>query len=169
EVILTGQGYFEVAHQREPFIVHTRGLEVHDLGTAFNVNAYAEEGVIKTTLLEGAVKIISKETSSFLKPGQQAILINNSDKIQVVEEAEPEDAIAWKNGRFQFSNMDLQTIMRQLTRWYDVDVVYEGEVPPIRIGGFINQNVYLSTVMEFLGENGVHFKMEGRKITILSK
>jgi transmembrane sensor len=75
--------------------------------------------------------------------------------------------MAWRNGRFIFSNMDLRTIMRQLTRWYDVDVVYEGKVPDIRVGGIIHNDVYLSTVMEFLGENGVHYKIEGKKITIM--
>jgi len=170
-VEIAGEAYFEIKKNAEmPFVVRRAGSDemIQVLGTRFNVNAYNDEDAMKTTLLEGSVKVIRGRNSSILSPGQQAILGNgNDDGIRVVDDTNIDEVMAWKNGRFQFSNMDLKTIMRQLTRWYDVDVVFEGKVPDIRVGGFIHKDVNLSTVMEFLGENGVHYKIEGKKITIL--
>ena len=170
-VEIAGEAYFETKKNAEmPFVVRRAGSDevIQVLGTRFNVNAYDDEDAMKTTLLEGSVKVIRGRNSTILSPGQQAILGNrNDDGIQVVDDTNIDEVMAWKNGRFQFSNMDLKTIMRQLTRWYDVDVVFEGKVPDIRVGGFIHKDVNLSTVMEFLGENGVHYKIEGKKITIL--
>jgi transmembrane sensor len=170
-VEITGEAYFEIKKNAAmPFIVRRAGSDeiIQVLGTRFNVNAYDDEDAMKTTLLEGIVKVIRGKNSSILSPGQQAILGNrNEEDIRVVDDTNIDEVMAWKNGRFQFSNMDLKTIMRQLTRWYDVDVVFEGKVPNIRVGGFIHKDVNLSTVMEFLGENGVQYKIEGNKITIL--
>ncbi len=169
-VEIAGEAYFEIKKNAEmPFVVRRAGSNesIQVLGTRFNVNAYDDEDAMKTTLLEGSVKVIRGRNSSILSPGQQAILGNGNDGIRVVDDTNIDEVMAWKNGRFQFSNMDLKTIMRQLTRWYDVDVVFEGKVPDIRVGGFIHKDVNLSTVMEFLGENGVHYKIEGNKITIL--
>jgi ferric-dicitrate binding protein FerR (iron transport regulator) len=170
-VEIAGEAYFEIKKNAGmPFFVKRAGSDqtIQVLGTRFNVNAYDDEDAMKTTLLEGSVKVIRGRSSSVLSPGQQAILGNrNDDGIRVVDDANIDEVMAWKNGRFQFSNMDLKTIMRQLTRWYDVDVVFEGKVPDIRVGGFIHKDVNLSIVMEFLGENGVHYKIDGKKITIL--
>src|SRR5579863_5427842 len=170
-VEITGEAYFETKKNAQmPFVVRRVGSDeiIQVLGTRFNVNAYDDEDAMKTTLLEGSVKVIRGKNSSILRPGQQAILGNrNDDGIRVVDDTNIDEVMAWKNGRFQFSNMDLKTIMRQLTRWYDVDVVFEGKVPDIRVGGFIHKDVNLSIVMEFLGENGVHYKIDGKKITIL--
>ena len=170
-VEIAGEAYFEIKKNAGmPFTVRRAGSDeiIQVLGTRFNVNAYDDEDAMKTTLLEGSVKVIRGKNSSILSPGQQAILGNrNDDGIRVVDDTNIDEVMAWKNGRFQFSNMDLKTIMRQLTRWYDVDVVFEGKVPDIRVGGFIHKDVNLSTVMEFLGENGVHYKIEGKKIIIL--
>ena len=170
-VEIAGEAYFEIKKNAQmPFVVRRAGSDkiIQVLGTRFNVNAYDDEDAMKTTLLEGSVKVIRGRNSSILRPGQQAILGKGSgDGIRVVDDTNIDEVMAWKNGRFQFSNMDLKTIMRQLTRWYDVDVVFEGRVPDIRVGGFIHKDVNLSTVMEFLGENGVHYKIEGNKITIL--
>jgi len=168
-VEVSGETYFEVAPDKNrPFKINIAGKgKIEVLGTHFDVNAYDDEDAIRTTLLEGSVKVIRGRNSSLLNPGQQAILANGTDDIKVINDANIDEVMAWRNGRFIFSDMDLKSIMRQLTRWYDVDVVYEGEVPAIRIGGIIHNDVYLSTVMEFLGENGVHYKIEGKKITIM--
>jgi transmembrane sensor len=169
-VEISGEVYFEVAKNAAmPFVVKRAHSDevIQVLGTNFNVNAYDDEDNMKTTLLEGSVKVIKGRNSRLLSPGQQAIFGNGSDDLQVIDDANTDEVMAWKNGRFQFSNMDLKTIMRQLMRWYDIDVVFEGAAPDIRIGGFIHKDVYLSTVMEFLGENGVRYKMEEKKIIIL--
>lgn len=168
-VEVSGETYFEVAPDKNrPFSINIAGKgKIEVLGTHFDVNAYYDEDAIRTTLLEGKVKVIRGGNSSLLSPGQQAVLGNGTDDIKVINDANIDEVMAWRNGRFIFSDMDLKTIMRQLTRWYDVDVVYEGKVPEIRVGGIIHNDVYLSTVMEFLGENGVHYKVEGKKITII--
>jgi transmembrane sensor len=168
-VEVSGETYFEVAPDKSrPFKINIAGKgEIAVLGTHFDVNAYDDEAAIRTTLLEGSVKVVRGASSRLLSPGQQAVLDNGTDDINVINDANIEEVMAWRNGRFIFGNMDLRTIMRQLMRWYDVDVQYEGKVPEIRVGGIIHNDVYLSTVMEFLGENGVHYKIEGKKITIM--
>ncbi|HEY4334926.1 MAG TPA: FecR domain-containing protein, partial [Puia sp.] len=118
QVEITGEVYFEVAKNAAmPFVVKRAHSDevIQVLGTSFNVNAYDDEDDMKTTLLEGSVKVIRGQKSSLLKPGQQAILDNSDDKIDVIDGANTNEVMAWKNGRFQFSNMDLRTIMRQLT------------------------------------------------------
>jgi transmembrane sensor len=168
-VEVSGETYFEVAPDKSrPFKINIAGKgQIAVLGTHFDVNAYDDEAAIRTTLLEGSVKVIRGAGSRLLSPGQQAVLDNGTDDIKVINDANIEEVMAWRNGRFIFGDMDLRTIMRQLMRWYDVDVQYEGKVPEIRVGGIIHNDVYLSTVMEFLGENGVHYKIEGKKITIM--
>ena len=168
-VEVSGETYFEVAPDKNrPFRINIAGKgKIEVLGTRFDVNAYDDEDAIRTTLLEGSVKMIRGGSARLLSPGQQAVFANGADDIKVINDANIDEVMAWRNGRFIFSDMDLKSIMRQLTRWYDVDVVYEGKVPEIRVGGIIHNNVYLSTVMEFLGENGVHYKIEGKKITIM--
>jgi len=167
-VEVSGETYFEVAPDKNrPFKINIAGKgSIEVLGTRFDVNAYDDEDAIRTTLLEGRVKMIRGRNSRLLSPGQQAILGNGTEEIRVIDDANIDEVMAWRNGRFIFSDMDLKSIMRQLTRWYDVDVVYEGKIPEIRVGGIMHNDVYLSTVMEFLGENGVHYKIEGKKITI---
>ena len=168
-VEVSGETYFEVAPDKNrPFKINIAGKgNIEVLGTRFDVNAYDDEDAMRTTLLEGSVKVIRGKSSHLLSPGQQAVLGNGTDDIKIINDANIDEVMAWKNGRFIFSDMDLKSIMRQLTRWYDVDVVYEGKVPEIRVGGIIHNDVYLSTVMEFLGENGVHYKIEGATITIM--
>ncbi|HEX3934680.1 MAG TPA: FecR domain-containing protein [Puia sp.] len=168
-VEVSGETYFEVAPDKNrPFRINIAGKgKIEVLGTHLNVNAYDDEDAIRTTLLEGSIKVIRGGSSSLLSPGQQAVLFNGKEDIKVINDANIDEVMAWRKGRFIFSDMDLKTIMRQLTRWYDVDVVYEGKVPEIRVGGIIHNDVYLSTVMEFLGENGVHYQIEGKKIIIM--
>lgn len=167
-VTITGEAYFEIARDKSrPFRVTTGNLVITDIGTQFNIMAYSDERSMQATLVEGSIKVSRGQAGIVLAPGQQAVAGNESPIIKIIREANIDEVIAWKNGSFQFTNMDLRTIMRQLTRWYDVDVVFEGNTPAIRIGGFIHKNVSLSTVMEFLKGNGVRYKLEGKKITIL--
>jgi hypothetical protein len=168
-VEVSGETYFEVAPDKNrPFRINIAGKgSIEVLGTRFDVNAYDDEDAMRTTLLEGRVKVIRGTNNRLLSPGQQAILGNGTEEIKVIDDANIDEVMAWRNGRFIFSDMDLKSIMRQLARWYDVDVLYKGKIPEIRVGGIIHNDVYLSTVMEFLGENGVHYNIEGKEITIM--
>jgi ferric-dicitrate binding protein FerR (iron transport regulator) len=169
-VEVSGEVYFEVAQDPStPFVVKREGADqrVEVLGTSFNMNAYDDEDTMRTTLIEGSIKVIKGLNSIVLKPGEQAAAGKGDGNMRIIRESDIEEAIAWKNGRFQFSNMDMKTIMRELERWYDVDVEFQGDVPDIRIGGSIHKDMNLSTVLEFLKGNGVRLKFEDKKITIL--
>src|SRR6185312_10938857 len=125
-VELTGEAYFEIAKNKEkPFHVNVNGMQVEVLGTHFNVNAYGDEGAIKTSLLEGSVKIKKGNMSGLLKPGQQGVLKKNSNDLEI-KSADMDEVIAWKNGLFQFDGADIKTIMREIGRWYDVEIEYKG-------------------------------------------
>lgn len=163
-VELTGEGYFEVAQNAAmPFQVKTRGMEVNVLGTHFNIMAYEEEAAIKTTLLEGSVRL----GSVVLRPGQQAQL-NSGGPIRVIKDADTEEAIAWKNGLFQFEQTDIRTIMRQIARWYDIDVVYEKNID-LHFSGTITKYSGVDQVFRMLEMTGaVHFTIQGRQVTVHS-
>lgn len=168
EVELTGEAYFEVAHDPSRiFKVTTRGQAVQVLGTHFNINAYTDEPTVNTTLLEGSVRISDLRTnkSQLLKPGEQAKL---AEKIEVVNIKNTAEAVAWKDGYFQFYEADIQTVMRQIERWYDVTVRYEGEVPQNRFGGEIERNLSLLQVLKILEKSRVHFRLEGREVIVMS-
>jgi transmembrane sensor len=168
QVSLTGEAYFEVAKVRPemPFKVLTTTQTVEVLGTHFNVNSYTDEPAIKTTLLEGAVKVISPSAAVkelILKPGQQSVL--RGDRLNVADVNE-EEVIAWKNGMFRFRDADLQTVMRSVARWYDVQVNYEGTLPARQFSGEIHRNVNLSEVLDILSFFKVHFRVDGKTITV---
>jgi transmembrane sensor len=163
-VEITGEAYFEVAHSNKPFFVSVRGMEVQVLGTVFNINAYMDEEVIKITLAEGKVKVKSDQAIMVLRPGQQAQATKAGLKLK--ENADVEQALAWKNGFFQFDNDNLKTVMRQLGRWYDVTVIYEGAVPDISFVGEIQMQSKLSEVLELLKKNEVHFRLEGKRLIV---
>lgn len=167
-VSITGEAYFEVAHNKAmPFRVTTGNTTVEVLGTHFNINAYEGEGFIKTTLLEGAVKVNSPYESNLLTPGQQA-RVAGIGSMDVVNEVDLDEVMAWKNGYFQFNDADMPTVMRQLENWYDVTVTYEGGFVPDRsFGGGMQRSLPLSKVLKILEENNVKFKIEGRNITVL--
>ena len=168
-VELTGEAYFEVSkNAAKPFFVKTAAQTVEVLGTHFNINSYADEKATKTTLLEGSVKVYSSanQLSVKLVPGQQALNILN--QLQVIRDADVDEAVAWKNGKFMFRNTDLQTIMRQLSRWYDVDVEYQGNVTARHYIGSINRNVPVSQVFQILKTSGINFTIYGRKIIVKS-
>lgn len=162
-VEITGEAYFEVAKDAaRPFKVLAGNMKVEVLGTHFNINAYPGEPVIKTTLLEGAVRI----QDAVLKPGQQASLAANG-QFRLEDDVETDEVMAWKNGFFQFNDADMPTVMRQLENWYDITVAYEGRVPQRSFGGAIQRSLPLSKVLDILEENNVRFKIEGRNITVM--
>jgi len=154
-VQMTGEAYFEVAHdQKRPFKVKVNGQVIEDIGTHFNVNAYTDESVQTTTLLEGAVRI----GKHVLKPGEKAT-VAPSGAIQV-SRGDPEQAVAWKNGLFDFTDNDLPTVMRQLARWYNVDIKYEGNIPERQFTGMIGRSLTLAQVLKGLAREGVQYRIE---------
>jgi ferric-dicitrate binding protein FerR (iron transport regulator) len=175
EVEITGEAYFEVKHNsKKPFKVHLpNGSVVEDIGTAFNVNAYTDESDIKTTLIEGSVRVMlsgveaSTRNSVVLKPGQQAVTVNSSTPLRVTNNVNIDEVTAWKNGMFSFNGADIKTVMRELSRWYDVDVEYKDEIKETFFVK-MDRNTNVSNVFKILQTTGgVHFNIEGKKITVL--
>lgn len=166
EVELTGEAFFDVAkNKNKPFKVITKDQIVEVLGTRFNINSYGDEETIKTTLIEGSVKIIYKDKVVLLSPGQQ--FQPNESRPKVIE-ADTEEVIAWKNGYFLFKDESIHSIMRKLSRWYDVEVTYAGEIPELGFGGNISRSKDITEVLDALQlTNAVHFKIEGRRITVM--
>jgi ferric-dicitrate binding protein FerR (iron transport regulator) len=164
-VELTGEGYFEVAKNvSRPFIVSTGETSVRVLGTSFNVNAYTNENSIRVTLVEGSVHVSKHLFSKILKPQQQAVI---NDDIQVHSSFDMEEVLAWKNGRFAFNGSDIQQVMHELARWYDLDVVYTKEIKE-KFHVEMTRNTNLSNVFKILEETGgVHFKIDGKKIMVM--
>ena len=167
KVVLTGEAYFEVAKNvTMPFRVNIADKgEVEVLGTHFNINSYADESTINTTLLEGKVKVSAAGNKQLLSPGQQAKLTANG-QISLNNNVDIDQVMAWKNGVFNFANADLQLVMRQLARWYDVDIIYEGEIPQREFAGEMQRDLNLSQVLRILEKNNVHFKIEGNKLIV---
>lgn len=171
EVSLKGEAYFEVAQNAaKPFIVKVGDMKVNVLGTHFNINAYDEEDAIRTTLLEGAVKVEAGNRSLPVKMGEQGVW-NKIDKLQLKQNADLEAAVAWKNGFFQFNSTDLQVIMRQVARWYNVQVVYAGDdVKDESFSGSIPSNENVSQLLKMLEMTGtVQFEVTDRTITVRGK
>ncbi|MES2777884.1 MAG: FecR domain-containing protein [Bacteroidota bacterium] len=172
-VEITGEAYFEISHDAtKPFKVTIAGKgQVEVLGTHFNINAYAEESSINTTLLEGSVIIsdIATRNTARLQPGQQARL-TPAGQISLGNNTDIEEVMAWKNGKFQFSeSADITTIMRQLSRWYDIDIVYKGTITG-HIGGTISRDVNASKVFEMMEMTGtIRFEVSGRQVTVMPK
>ncbi len=173
-VELTGEGYFEVAkYSGMPFKVSVAGKEeVEVLGTHFNINAYSNEATIKTTLLEGSVKVsvtgsgLAANDSRLLSSGQQSQLTTNGQFI-VERQVDLNEVIAWKNGKFDFKELDIQTTMRQIERWYDVEVSYRGAITDEEFIGVISRNVNISQILEMLEKTGaVKFEIEGKRIIV---
>lgn len=167
-VELKGQGYFEIAQApSQPFIVKVNSMEVQVLGTRFDVMAYPDENVVNTTLLNGAVQVKNAGATRLLRPGQQAVLNGGNNHI-TIQQADTTKVIAWKNGLFLFDNMDLQTILREVSRWYNVEVVYTVTPSSELYGGAISRNMSLEAVLHLLEGNGFnHLKIEDRKILVL--
>lgn len=179
-VELTGEAYFEVNSQETesgrkiPFLVETGEQTIEVLGTHFNVNSYADEGPIKTTLLEGSVRVFINGTDErnqlgeanrgvLLKPNQQAVF---KDGAWDVVNTSSDESIAWKEGYFSFYEADLASVMRQLARWYDVDVIYESTIPKGTYSGKVYRNMDLTKVLDILTYAEVKFKIVGKTIII---
>ncbi|RFZ90926.1 DUF4974 domain-containing protein [Mucilaginibacter conchicola] len=168
-VQLTGEGYFEVAKDKnKPFIVETAQQSVTVLGTHFNVNSYADEPSVKTTLLEGKVKVagLNSSNTEILQPGQQAVLMKTKFS---VKQADIDEATAWTNNDFIFRNETLESVMRKISRWYDVDITYQQDAQrALRIDAEIVKSKKLSAILSILEESGkVHFKINDRSIVVM--
>ncbi len=170
-VELTGEAYFEVEkNEQMPFRVHVnspgdKGMDVRVLGTHFNVMAYDNEAEIRTTLLEGAVKVFKGDKSSVLAPGQQ-VKLDKQGGFKLDEHADMELTMAWKNGFTSFKSADIKSIMRQVERWYDIDVVYVGDVSGRTFSGGISRDANLSEIIRLLEVSKIHFRMDGRKLSV---
>ncbi|VTR48994.1 FecR family protein [Sphingobacterium thalpophilum] len=164
-VKLRGEGYFEVRKNRRPFIVATESQEVHVLGTHFNINAYAEsKGLVKTTLLEGVVNVVTGKSEQKISPGEQAV--NKMGQIDVHLQ-DTEDILAWKNGYFKIDG-NIYEIMLSIGRWYDVDVQFTETVPKeLKLWGYISRsNDLITTLRQIERTNKVKFKIKERTITV---
>jgi ferric-dicitrate binding protein FerR (iron transport regulator) len=178
EVELDGEGYFEVATlplrsgHKMPFHVRTSTQDIEVLGTHFNVNAYKDEETIKTTLLEGRVAIgnwqwaTGNGQSVILKPGEQAIGSPHSP-LTIDHSPDLDKVMAWKNGWFEFDDCDIKAIMRQISRWYDVDIRYEIKPNNQTYGGRISRNLNLSNILKMLESYGVHYRLENKTLFVI--
>jgi len=181
EVDLSGEAYFEVAKEKIPFTVHiystaagmggaggqrpVSGIDV--LGTHFNVNAYGDEKAVTATLLEGSIRMTVQEGDKVLRPGEQAVYLRTGGMPRVVPDADVEAAMAWKNGYFQLDGVGTEEVMRQLSRWYDVEIRYEGPVTEREFGGQLPRASDISEVLRILEANNVHFRLEGKRLVVL--
>lgn len=164
-VYLDGEAYFEVAHNKNsPFKVKLNGQQVEVLGTHFNVMAYREESAIRTTLLEGSVQLTAPVGSIMLEPGLQGYISKSAftrEKVDVTM------VTAWKDGLFKFNGIDMRTLMRQISRWYDIEIAYEPGVKDDVVFGTISRTAHLSKLLHILELGGVHFRLNGRTLTVL--
>lgn len=165
-VDLKGEAYFEVAKEKtHPFIVKTNKQEVQVLGTHFNINAYSDEPSILTTLLEGSVRVSNASDYKIIKPGEQAASTTNGLKVGI---ANTEEAMAWKNGYFRFNDEKIESIMRKIARWYNVEIEFQGEISEEEYNGKISRFKSIAQVLDMLSStNTVHFKIEGRRILVI--
>lgn len=156
KVVITGEVYFEVAKDKsKAFRVSAGEQQIEVLGTHFNINAYANEAHVKTSLLEGAIKV----NKVLLRPGQ-AFADNQIAPTNI------EQDIAWKNGIFNFNNQSLEQVMRQLARWYDLDIVYPNGIPQKEFGGEMGRNLSLGQVLKGLENSNIHFELSGKRLTV---
>jgi hypothetical protein len=175
KVQLKGEAYFEIAPNKNvPFRVESDNQIVEVLGTHFNINSYDDEDYVKTTLLEGSVKVILSSNpneiskTKLLKPGEQSLTKSSQSGIRI-ENADTEKAVAWKNGYFKFRNTPIKEIMREIERWYDVELIYEGKIPSDEFTGFISNDVKISAVFKIMEESGgVKFSVKGKKLKVKS-
>ncbi|MGF7233218.1 FecR family protein [Arachidicoccus sp.] len=169
----SGEAYFEVAHQmdnkgkRVPFIVHTSKMTIQVLGTHFDVNAYGDEPYTRTTLLEGSVAASKIGSDKIIKivPGEQAFISNGASDEMNVRQVDVNKAVAWKNGLFQFDDDQLQAILRQVSRWYNVDIECAEQKKDLRFNGIISKRSNVKSILDLLSATGVvNFKMENGKL-----
>ena len=165
-----GEGYFEVRHDpSKTFTVKLAfGPQLTVQGTSFNINAYPDEPFVRATLLDGKISVGQNGVVKVLAPGQQARW-SDREGLKVADDADTDQAIAWKNGQFVFKSMDIRSIMRQISRWYDVEVAYSGAIGSDLFSGIVSRQSSLEQVLKILEEGGVRFRIEGRRITVFEK
>lgn len=165
-VEITGEVYLEVAADaQQPFYVSiNKQTTIQVLGTSFNINAYADEPVTKTTLLQGSVKIVMGRKANILQPGEEAITASGRDI--VVQQADIAKVMAWKKGMFDVEGEGTAAFLRQLARWYDLEIVYQGPVPEKKFHGKLGRDLQLSQVLDVLTQFNIHYKLEGKVLTI---
>lgn len=165
---LKGEAYFEVNKKaKQPFVVTINDVSVEVLGTRFNVNAYGDEQLVNITLLQGALMIKEGIAIEQMKSGQQAQVSKTRD-LNIVSSADTTDAIAWKNGFFSFDHHSLETNLRQISRWYDVSVAFEGSQPVVALSGKIERNISLSSLIGQLSKMGLKTRLEpNRRLLVL--
>lgn len=165
KVELSGEAYFEVAKDKaHPFIVKTDEQEVEVLGTHFNVNSYSDESATKTTLLEGSVKVSGKKEQRILHPGQESLVTKSELSIRT---ANTQEAVAWKNGDFVFDNEDFGSILRQIARWYNVEIIENEKHKDLHLSGTVSRSKNISAVLKALEVTGkVKFKVEGNRVIV---
>jgi transmembrane sensor len=163
-VELEGEAYFEITHnRRQPFIVKAGDQEIEVLGTHFNVNAYTDEPYKRTTLLEGSVQVSTGKKTILLRPGEQSQLSATGITVGGVN---AEKAVAWKDGKMAFRKTDIRQVLREISRWYDIEIEYEGALPDYTISGEVPRTANLSGILKILSLSDVHYKQHGRKLTI---
>ena len=169
-VEMTGEVYFEIAKNRNmPFKIRSANQEIEVLGTHFNVNAYADEAAVRTTLLEGSVRVQMLPSSpaivEILKPGEQSVLTANGIEVKRVD---TEETMAWRNGDFIFERESLPSILRKVSRWYDVEVIYKIDADAIKFDGMVSRKRNIAAVLNMIESTGnVHFKLEGRRLIVM--
>ena len=178
EIDITGEAYFEVAtldkfdpltgkNNKVPFMIHAGGTTVKVFGTHFNIHAYPEDGSIKTTLLEGKVQVSKGNDKVLLVPGQQAETgFGSQNDILVLDEADLDEAVAWKNGMTTFHKDDIRTVMNMIGRWYNVNVEFDGKLTKRKFSGEVPRSDYLSSVLAMLEYAGIHFRIENRTVIV---
>ena len=167
KVMLTGEAYFEVVHDgKKPFRIQVGDQLVEDLGTHFNINAYADEPEMKTTLLEGSVKVSKNDRlpATVLTPGQQALVAENA--ITVTKNVAVDEVVAWKAGLFIFNKTDIRSMMRQAERWYDIIASYPNGVPEDEFSGSLSRNVNLSQFLKIMEYSDIKIKITGKNVII---
>lgn len=168
KVAITGEAYFEIAHDPlKKFIVTANDLTTEVLGTHFNVNAFEEEENIKVTLLQGSIKVISGNQSSIIKPGEQAVEMAGG-RLKTNRNVNVEEVVAWKNEMFSFNDTNIKDIMKEVSRWYDVNIEYKGDFSNLNFGGNMSRQKNVSELLKRLeATKTVRFEVVGKTITII--
>lgn len=167
-VFISGEAYFEVAkNPKKPFIVEADGTQVRVLGTHFNVSAYKDDGFVKTTLIEGGVKVSYQGKSALLKPNQESISGKSANGITLAD-VDTEQALAWKNGYFMFKNEDIHSVMTKVARWYDLELFYQGDFKGKTFGGTLSRFGNIKDLLKTIElTQDVHFSIQGRRVTVM--
>ena len=166
-VMITGEVYFEVVHNASfPFVVKTVNQVITDLGTCFNIELYPDEGAITTSVLQGSVKIYVGSKANLLFSGQQEIASVTGESITIKNKADIDKVVAWHNGEFSLTDITTRQLMAEISRWYDMDIEFEGAIPNGQFHGSIKRNLPLSALLKELRAFGIDSQVEGKKIKV---